>query len=339
MRPFLHKLFLFSCPLFVLAIVYFITDPFQVIWKNPTRAYGKYEQFTGPSRDYIGNFILRNNYRQQRYNSFIFGNSRSIFYEVDTWKKYLPKDASCFHYDASGESLYGIERKIHYLDVVGLPLHHVILTLDQSTLAQTFPRQGFLFAIAPPTELYSNFISFHATYLGAFFKPRFLAAWGDYLVRGQIRKYMKKWKLIQTRTFAFDEISNEIRYENAEQEIQMHSFYTPAKIKEFKQPASSDSIDAPVIRSAQVKLLRAIQQVFLRHRTHAKIIVHPLYNKIRLHPDDVRELRSIFGADAVFDFSGRNAWTSNYMNYYEPSHYRPHIADSVLARIYQPTAQ
>lgn len=339
MKLFLKKILIFSIPLWVLAFIYFLTDPFQVIWRNPIKAYGKYEQFTGPSRDYIGNYLIRKHGRQHGINSFIFGNSRSIFYEVKSWKKHLPQDAVCFHYDASGESLYGIERKIHYLDVIGLPLRDVIVTLDYSTLAQTFPRQGFLFAMAPPTELYSNFIGFHATYLGAFFKPRFLVAWGDYLLSSQIKKYMKKWKLIQTRTFAFDEISNEIRYENAEQEIRAKTFYTAGKLKEFQGIQHQDSMDAPVIRTAQKKLLQAMQLVFLRNRTNVKIIIHPLFNQVRLHPSDVKELKALFGSEHVYDYSGKNFWTMNYLNYYEPSHYRPHVADSILALIYQPPSQ
>lgn len=323
-------------PLLVLVCGYFLTDPFQVIWRNPIKAYGKCEQFTGPSRDYIGNYLIRKHGRQHFYNSFIFGNSRSIFYEVKSWKKHLPQDAECFHYDASGESLYGIERKIHYLDVIGLPLHDVLVTLDHSTLSQTSPRQGFLFAMAPPTELYSNFIGFHATYMGAFFKPRFLVAWGDYLASGHIKKYMKKWKLIQTRTFAFDENSNEIRYENAEQEIATNTFYTASKLKEFQGIKHRDTLDKPVIRSSQKKLLQAMQRVFLRNRTNVKIVIHPLYNQVRLHPSDLQELKAIFGSEVVYDYSGKNLWTSNY---YEPSHYRPHIADSILAHIYQPPSQ
>ncbi|MEG2479981.1 MAG: hypothetical protein RSA50_06885, partial [Mucinivorans sp.] len=42
----------------------------------------------------------------------------------------------------------------------------------------------------------------------------------------------------------------------------------------------------------------------------------------------------IFGQNNVFDFSGINSFTKDYHNYYEDSHYRPHVAKAIIDTIY-----
>ena len=53
-----------------------------------------------------------------------------------------------------------------------------------------------------------------------------------------------------------------------------------------------------------------------------------------LYPEDEKALRAIFGDDCVFNFSGINKWTTDYHNYYEVSHYRPHVASEIMDSIY-----
>ena len=59
---------------------------------------------------------------------------------------------------------------------------------------------------------------------------------------------------------------------------------------------------------------------------------------------DVNDLIIIFsytgnyfleGKQNVFDFSGINFITNDYHNYYENSHYRPHVADYIMKEIYK----
>ena len=70
--------------------------------------------------------------------------------------------------------------------------------------------------------------------------------------------------------------------------------------------------------------------MFKRHNTCYRVVVSPLYDQIKMNPEDVKALGEIFGAENVFDFSGVSEFTSDYRNYYDDSHYRPNVAREVL---------
>ena len=36
----------------------------------------------------------------------------------------------------------------------------------------------------------------------------------------------------------------------------------------------------------------------------------------------------------IYDFSGKNEWTENMRQFYDPGHVRPHIGDKLLATLY-----
>lgn len=49
---------------------------------------------------------------------------------------------------------------------------------------------------------------------------------------------------------------------------------------------------------------------------------------------DTRQICEIFGKDHVFNISGVNGFTESMYNYYEPQHYRPHIANALMDAAY-----
>lgn len=70
------------------------------------------------------------------------------------------------------------------------------------------------------------------------------------------------------------------------------------------------------------------------HHTVYKVVINPLYDQNKINSRDLATLKDIFGSDNVYDFSGVNWITSDYHNYYEESHYRPHVAKWILGKIY-----
>ena len=56
---------------------------------------------------------------------------------------------------------------------------------------------------------------------------------------------------------------------------------------------------------------------------------------MKLNESDLIYLKDTFGEDNVFDFSGINEFTNDYRNYYEISHYRPHVARKILEIVYE----
>jgi hypothetical protein len=60
-----------------------------------------------------------------------------------------------------------------------------------------------------------------------------------------------------------------------------------------------------------------------------------LYNQVSFAADDLAVIKTLFGSENVFDFSGINEMTSHVENYYEDSHYRPHVARAIMNEIYR----
>ena len=85
---------------------------------------------------------------------------------------------------------------------------------------------------------------------------------------------------------------------------------------------------------AEVECLEKMAEILKRHRADYKVIIGPMYDQNKLHPEDLRVLDSIFGSSHVYDLSGVNKWTSDYHNYYEYSHYLPGTSAEVMDYIY-----
>jgi len=49
----------------------------------------------------------------------------------------------------------------------------------------------------------------------------------------------------------------------------------------------------------------------------------------------VELLEQIFGRENLFNFSGKNKLTESISNFYESSHYRPHVANEIMSIVYQ----
>lgn len=64
-------------------------------------------------------------------------------------------------------------------------------------------------------------------------------------------------------------------------------------------------------------------------------IINPLYSQEKFNPKDMEMIQNVFGRDNVYDFSGRNQFTTSKYNYYEESHFRPLVGDSIMSIVYR----
>ena len=115
---------------------------------------------------------------------------------------------------------------------------------------------------------------------------------------------------------------------------QLVDHYWEKHKKRFRPRPGEERVHPPVLMKPQIKLLSEIAKVFQDHHTKYKIIISPEYKQIRLNPADVVQLKEIFGAENVYDFSGINKYTNNIRNYYEGAHYRPCLGRQLLDSVY-----
>jgi len=206
-------IFLFLIPFGAILLVYIALDPFMVIRRYDTFYDTKAKGWVGLNIGYVSTTNFDWNYKKAHYDSFIFGNSRSIFYQISDWKKHLKTESKCYHFDASGESLYALDKKISYIANKYVKIKNALLVLDYETLTKDKPGTGHLFVIAPQLENNKNFFSFQLEFFKSFLSPDFLIAYLDFKLSGKVKPYMKTKFLIDDRPKEYNINTNEIRFE------------------------------------------------------------------------------------------------------------------------------
>lgn len=340
MKKFLTKIFRFSLigivPFLILIIIYVVLDPFKVIKSYDSLINPKDKCFVGINQDYVSTTTFINNSSKINYNSFIFGNSRSMFYQVAEWKKHLSNNSNCYHFDASGEGIWAINKKIEFIDKEGKEIKNVLLIFDYSTLIRDKPRSGHLFMITPALVNNSNLIDFHKTCLSSFLSPKFLYTYLDFKITGKIKPYMKENFLLDDRPRNYDVLTNEFKYNYFEKMMYENKYYTPERLSVFyNRDTIVQKFSPPALHDSQKKILNKMNSILKKHNTNVKIVINPLYNQMKLNNNDLVYLKHLFGSDKVFDFSGINKFTNDYKNYYEAEHYRPQVAAQIMEIVYK----
>jgi hypothetical protein len=296
--------------------------------------YNNYNSNNGVTQnyDYVSTEIFMNNYEKYNYNSFIFGSSRSRAFQASSWQKQLSPTDIPFNFDASGESVYGIYMKVKYLDSIHVNIDNALIILCRdASFEHTEDHEGHLF-MKHPVLTGKNKLDFHFEFFKTYIAPKFFLSYHDYRLTKKFKPYMNGY-LDENPTIR-DTITNEWHFIIQENEIlndpkkyyieKTNLFY----LREFEKTDTIQRID-----SKQVYFLKEIKRILEKQNTNYKIVLSPLYEQIKFNSKDIEILKNIF-PNHVYDFSGKNSFTDDKINYYETSHYRTIIGDSILMRIY-----
>lgn len=313
-------------PILSVILFYIIADPFEVIYK-----YSKH--YNDPkivyNRDYNSLDLLKNSLSVKEYDSFVFGSSRSLAFTCLDWTR-DSNNHGCYHFDASGESLYGIYKKIEWLDENDVKIKNALIVLDAGLLASIKNSDTHL-TIKHPEISKENRLYFQYVFIRAFFQQAFFVGYIDYKIRGKVSPQFSNF--FEKSRFVFDGNSNDIYFESAENEI-ADGTYFKGKEKIFYTRTEDIKYSDPVIKNPQKQMLDNIASILNKNKSKYKIIISPLYDQIKLNPLDLSELNSIFGYDNVHNYSGINTYTSDIQNYYETSHYRRRVGKAILEEVY-----
>lgn len=326
---------LFASPILVLVVYYFILDPFKVIYSYDQYFENGKSNVVTQNKGYISTQTFLKQHNKEAYNSFIFGSSRTLFYRIENWRKYLDSEARCFHMDGSGESIYAIARKMEFLQREGAEIKNALLVLDEEALRQTTVPPGHIFVLHPSVDSTVGYMDFHSEFLTTYFRPRFLFGLIDYQISGEMKPYMKAHKLLIDNEVEYDVRINEMKFTGNDRLLDQSMYYTPERMKVFHERSKQEATGDTIIREEHYKLLQQIATIFKEEQTDYRVVISPLYNQVKLNPSDLMLLKHLFGTDRVFDFSGKNEITEDYRNYYENSHYLPSVCNHILEEVYQ----
>jgi hypothetical protein len=331
MRRFLGSLALFVSPFVLFTAGFCILDPYKILW-----SYTDYSDAPVQlNRDYISteNYIAHR--RLYHYDSFMFGTSRTSGIRIADWRPYLGTNASPFKFDASGETLFGIWKKVQYIDRQGDHLRNaLILICTDSTLQGTNDSRGYLF-IKHPALVGGGWGNLYLSSLRAWASDGFFIRYLDYRIFGHFRPYMKGY--VETWGIHFDPVTNDLFADKPDAELARdeEGYYRQRQKMFYTRPAISGETPA-FIGPVQRQMLEDMHRIFVAQKTDYRIAISPLYNQIALNRKDLEALREIFGASTVSDFSGVNSMTANPRNYYETSHFRLNVGKQMLQEIYAP---
>ena len=332
MRKFIIAIFIFVIPFILLLLPYFITDPFKVLY-----FYSSYypesedEVYIETNRSYVSTRMYLQNKEKEQYDSFIFGSSKSGFFCVEDWKKYLPDNASCFHYDGSDESLYNIWRKIIYVNGKST-IKNALFCIDYQLLSKDTQDLAHL-CILDPVLVDKNFTAFHKSFLKAYLTPKFLSGYFDYLIRG-VQPYMYETQLFVKCSYIgynakYNESGN--RYRNV---IKFNDYFYKNNQNNFPQRPDTLKYISPILTHKHKEMLKDIRTILDNNHTNYLFIINPNYEQIKLNKNDSLFLDSIFDKK-VIDFSGKNRITEDYHNYIDHAHFTGYVASELMRIAYE----
>lgn len=310
--------------------------------KDPFKVYGNYDTYYENSvvelnREYVCLQLFKKNNKKKAINSFIFGSSRSLAYKIPDWEKYLDEKANGFHFDATGEGIYGIYNKLNYLKKNNVEIKNALIILDYNVLKTVENRKGHL-SISPPELSEEDSFSYYKEFIFATANWNFMLEFLNY-------DFFNKAAGCNRFIVPPNEFSNRSDNETADfyygtdkrialnekgyykEQLKKEVFYDRSKIKTV--------IEEEPISIKEKKLLKGITEILKSEKTNYKIVISPLYDQKKMSFSRLDLLKKLFGANNVYDFSGKNNFTNSIYNYYETSHYRTNVAIAIMDIIYE----
>ena len=326
------KSLLLFLPLLIILLSFLFLDPFGIVYlKNSA-----YET----SGDYQTTKLYLNNTKQVNYNSFIFGNSKTLAFRSEDWKRHVQGDF--YKFGAPGESIFNIYNKIKLIEKEGDTLKNALLVIDLAMINNYMNKSPYLQGPVYKHHPYTQDESW-LTFYGSFFKY--------YLTDGFFVKVIKesflatpavveKTDFLKTQD-SFDPSTTEFYLSALEKEIQDKGFfsYYQNHASEFKTtPTRTNSEHLPNLNEGDKNHLFEIKQVFDNHHCNYKLIIGPVLNGPAFPKNILNDLKNIFGAASVYDYSNTIRISRDSSYYYEQSHYRPIAGALILDEIYSSKA-
>jgi hypothetical protein len=217
-----------------------------------------------------------------------------------------------------------------------VPLRNALIVLDELTLGQAKNSEGHLY-VKDYNLTGESWLSFQLLFFKDFITtPKFIFAYLDYKITGKFKPYMFGEGLLSKIRLSYNPKSNEMGFSGLEDSILYHKdAYYSHNSAFFYRRDTQEIYSKPVMKAEQLSELGVIRDILARNHTNYKIIINPLYDQKKISLEDLAILQQYFGTRNVYDFSGINNITSDKTNYYENSHYRPHIAKDILRTIYE----
>lgn len=324
---------IFSSPVWILAILYFVFDPFHVLKPYDSYPDNYLESY---NRNRISTQIFLNNNANEHYDSFILGNSKSSVFYTNEWEQYLDSTASSYHFDASNEVISGIYGKIKFIDQQGNKIKNALIILDPETFEYAVDTANSIIHIQDYEWSGLDQFSYQLIFFKAFFKNMYFVKYFDVKLFQKYRAYM--YGTVENKHMLYTPVKNDFIFQGYIDQIKEDSLGFYNRDLFFSRPDTSE-VREPVIKPYQKVYLEEIKAIFDKNKTNYKLVFGPNYDQKRINEKDLNYLKNLFGSAYIYDFTGINSYTMELSNYYEIFHYKPIVAREIMKEIYQSSAE
>jgi len=296
----------------LLGLVNYVVDPFRVFGSNIfSRQIEMNERFVKID------FLEKNNHK---FNAYLFGSSRIGVTEPKIVEQYIP-NSKFYNFTLSSANLYDYEKYLKFFIENRYPIKTLYLQLDLDNMSN-YGQNEFNYTYKPHPKVNDELTSlFYMKYLVGFF-PLSISS----KVMNNINHTKNKHYQIEKGTWTMDD--NEISLEKSCKEYvkRVPSF-------NFK----NRRVTRYVTKNANMRALSRVVELCQREKIKLYVFVTPhnhnymdtlILSEYRAYLQDIAKITSFY------DFSGYNSVTENDCNYYEMSHYRPHVAKWIAGRIF-----
>lgn len=325
---FIPKVLLFGLPFLLLALSYFVFDPFHVL-RNYQHYGSNYLKTFNRNRLSTQTYL---NYKdRENFDSFIFGSSRASAFRTQDWAKYLD-GGKPFHFDAFNDNISGISGKIAYIDQNGSNLKNALIIIDGDTFSEQYDDSESIVHHKDYRWTEEWPISYHTRFFKAYFKKKYFLSYLDLKIFNTYRPaYMDEFFKFK---YYYTTPENDFLFPENIENIQKDS------LQYYKDPEFYNRNPNPPLMDRQIKThhladLRKIDSLFTAHKTDYKIILGPSFDQREYNPIDLDILSIFFGKKNIYNFTGKNFITNDISNYYEISHYKPVAGQKILKEIYK----
>jgi len=339
MKKFVLILTIIVIPLILLAGSYFLFDPFKVIKGLASKNLKDYKMedlMVSLNTNFTSTEFYFKNHKVVDYNAFTFGSSRGLAFKAKEWEIWLPEQSRPFIYATPKDNLYGISKKIKFLDEKNETIDHAFVLICPDITFKNLKNSTDYLTTQHPAVSHESKFRFQRAFFAAYFQKGFFVRFLDYKIFKKSRAYMEGFLNFYIKDLNFDTISNDLLVYYPEIMIANDSLnYYELRKSEFppRDTLTKHWLE-PQIGDTQLGMLREIKSIFDKHHTDYKIVISPLYNQKYFNKEDEQILSDLFGAEHVYNYSGRNSITEHPYNYYENSHYRIHVGKQIFEDVY-----
>jgi len=325
------KYFIITFVKFISPLLLIITVPtILYLEKDVYSDFGKKDNYSWkysfePLGDINTKKLLASSYK---YNSFVFGSSRSISLSACYLQKKIA-NSKFFHYANWNESIGGVERKLILLDSLGYKIDNAVIYIDND---YTFANDYYTLA----EEHYRLTHEAKSKYLAKHYK--------SYIIHFSLDK-LKILAGLRPSGKVFPNWESDLTTNDPNQICNDSTVSVYGKINQSKpfirmidslnnigflyQRNAKQQFAKNQIFEQQKKSLNNIKRIFEKHKTKYYVIITPLYDQQKFSINDYGLLLGYFQKN-LYDFSGINEITNNIYNYPDRKHFQSYVSKSII---------